>query len=85
MTHQEEYDKVVWQIVWIFDQSIHGTVIKQDAYASLIRYSKDGIEYEEVIPNDDFVVVHEVSFGVGETDEQLVEYSARSFEVMEDE
>ena len=32
------------------------------AFASVVKYTKDGIDYEELIENDEFAIVDEIVF-----------------------
>lgn len=40
--------------VWIFDEQCVGTILKLGPYFSLIRWSKDGIVYEEYLENTEY-------------------------------
>ena len=58
---KESYDRVV--IVYIHDEGVHGTVDKMGAFASVVKYTtKDGIDHEETLDNDDFSIVDEIVF-----------------------
>ena len=57
---KESYDRIA--IVYIPDEEIHGTVEKFGAFASLVKYQKDGIEYEELLENEYFITVDEIVF-----------------------
>jgi hypothetical protein len=54
------YDIV--NVVWLYEEKAYGTVEKMGAFASLVKYKKDGIEYEELIENDEFAIVEEIVF-----------------------
>ena len=54
------YDIV--NVVWLYEEKAYGTVEKMGAFASLVKYQKDGIEYEELIENDEFAIVEEIVF-----------------------
>ena len=41
------YDIV--NVVWLYEEKAYGTVEKMGAFASLVKYKKDGIEYEELM------------------------------------
>ena len=57
---KEYYDRVV--VVYIYDESVFGTIDKLGAFASTVRYKKDEIEYEALLENEDFVIVDEIVF-----------------------
>jgi hypothetical protein len=57
---KEYYDRVL--IVFIHDLGIYGSTEKLGAFASIIKYTKDGIEYEELIDNDEFAIMDELVF-----------------------
>lgn len=57
---KEYYDRVL--IVFIHDLGLYGSTEKLGAFASIIKYTKDGIEYEELIDNDEFSIMDELVF-----------------------
>lgn len=57
---KEYYDTT--HIVFIHAEDLHGTVEKLGAYASTVRYTKDGIEYNELMENEEFTIVDEIVF-----------------------
>lgn len=57
---KESFDIV--NVVFIYSEQVYGTVDSFGAYASKVRFNKDGVEYEEVIDNDDFVILDEIVF-----------------------
>jgi hypothetical protein len=57
---QEFYDRVL--IVYLHSYGINGTVEQLGAYASVVRYIKDGEEYEEMIDNNEFAILDELVF-----------------------
>ena len=57
---KEYYDRIA--IAYIFDESTYGTVEKLGVYASVVKYTKDNIEVEETLNNEDFVIVDEIVF-----------------------
>ena len=54
------YDRVA--IVFIHELGLFGTVDKLGAFASLVRYTKDEVEYEEIMDNEDFSIMDEIVF-----------------------
>lgn len=57
----KEYYEVV-NIVFIHTEGCFGSVEKLGAFASLVRYNKDGLEHEELLENEDFSVIDEIVF-----------------------
>jgi len=55
---KEYYDVV--HIVYIHTEQCYGTVESLGAYASIVKYQKDGYEFEELFENEDFTVVDEI-------------------------
>ena len=54
------YDRVA--IVFIHEVGVYGTVDKLGAFASIVRYKKDGEEIEEMMDNEDFSIMDEIVF-----------------------
>lgn len=57
---QESYEVV--NIVYIHEEGVYGTVDKLGAFASVVKYNKDDIEYEVTLENDEFAIVDEIVF-----------------------
>jgi len=57
---KEYYDVV--NVVYIHDERVFGSVEKLGAFASVVRYQKDGYEYEELLENSEFAIVDEIVF-----------------------
>jgi len=57
----KEYYEII-NIVYLHSMQLYGTVEKMGAYASLVKYQVDGIEHEELIENDEFVIMDEIVF-----------------------
>jgi hypothetical protein len=57
---KEYYDRIA--IAYIFDEGLYGTVEKLGVYASVVKYTKDNVEVEELLDNEDFVIVDEIVF-----------------------
>lgn len=57
---KEYYDRVL--IVFIHDMGIYGSTEQLGAFASVIKYTKDGIEHEEMIDNAEFSIMDEIVF-----------------------
>ena len=45
--------------VYIQSEKVYGTVKKMGAFASVVKYEIDGIQYEELLENDDLVFIGE--------------------------
>ena len=41
---------------------MHGTVEKLGAFASNVKYTKDEIEHEELLGNEEFIIMDEIVF-----------------------
>jgi hypothetical protein len=57
---KEYYDIV--NVVFIHSIGTYGTVETLGAFASKVKYEKDGVEYEETLENDEFSILHEIVF-----------------------
>lgn len=57
---KEYYDRVL--IVFIHDLGIYGSTEKLGAFASMVKYTQDGMEYEELIDNAEFSIMDELVF-----------------------
>jgi len=57
----KEYYEVI-NIVYLHDLKVYGTVEQMGAYASVVKYKKEDIEYEELIENDEFAIIDEIVF-----------------------
>lgn len=57
---KEYYDRVA--IAYIHDEKCYGSVDKLGVYASVVKYIKDGVEIEELMDNEEFVIVDEIVF-----------------------
>lgn len=53
-------------IVFILDEQVYGEIINHGAFASLVRFSKDGIEYEIFLENDEFETVEDIVLDIEE-------------------
>lgn len=57
---KEYYDTT--HIVFIHSEQKYGTVEKLGAWASIVNYNKDGIDYNDLMENDEFTIVDEIVF-----------------------
>jgi hypothetical protein len=63
---REYYDRVA--VAYIFDEKVFGTIEKMGAFASMVKYTKEDVEIEELLDNEDFVIVDEIVFEHTEED-----------------
>lgn len=49
-------------IVYLYPENTYGTVEALGAYASMVKYNKDEVEYEDLYDNSDFTIVDEIVF-----------------------
>ena len=57
---KEYYDTT--HIVFIHSEQCSGTVEKLGAWASIVKYNKDGIEHNELMENEEFSIIDEIVF-----------------------
>ena len=55
---QEYYDII--HVVFIHEEQCYGVVEKLGAFNSIVRFTKDGIEYEEMLENEEFTIMDEI-------------------------
>ena len=55
---QEYYDII--HVVFIHEEQCYGTVEKLGAFSSIVRYTRDGQEYEEMLENEEFTIMDEI-------------------------
>lgn len=64
----KEYLETI-HIVYMPTENTHGIVEDMGLYASVVKYSLGDVEYEELMDNEDFIIVDEISLThVEETD-----------------
>ncbi len=56
----EYYDTI--HIVYVIEKEIYGTVDTLGAFASAVKYTIDGIEYEDLLENEEFMIMDEITF-----------------------
>lgn len=44
------------EIVWLLEERVFGILVRLGTYFSLVRYNKNGMEYEVLIENDEFEI-----------------------------
>ena len=53
--------------VYLPDEDVYGTIKSHGAWASLIEYNENGVQYVIEVSNDDFIEVNEIGIGyIGE-------------------
>ena len=57
----EEYYDII-NIVYIYSERSYGTIEQLGAFASMVKYQKDGIDLEVLLENDEFAIVDEIVF-----------------------
>ena len=57
---KEYYDTT--HVVFIHAEQTHGIVEKLGAWASMVKYNKDGIEHNELLENEEFTIMDEIVF-----------------------
>lgn len=57
---KESYEVI--NIVFLHEEGVYGTVEQMGAFLSMVKYTKDEIEYNEFIENDEFAIVDEIVF-----------------------
>lgn len=55
---KESYDVI--NVVFIHEEKTFGTVENLGAFASVVKYQKDGLEIEELLENEEFAIVDEI-------------------------
>lgn len=57
---KEYYDTIL--VVYLHEEQCHGTVENMGAFASIVKYNKDGETYEDLLENEEFTVLNEIVF-----------------------
>jgi hypothetical protein len=57
---KEYYDTT--HVVFIHSEESYGIVESLGAFASMVKYKKDGIEYNEFMENEEFSLIDEIVF-----------------------
>ena len=57
---KEYYDTT--HIVFIYSEQCHGTVEKLGAWASVVKYNKNEMDYSELMENEEFTIIDEIVF-----------------------
>ena len=52
---EEYYDEII--VVFLHEERTYGEIGQLGAFASLVHYQKDGIDYEVMMENSDFTII----------------------------
>lgn len=55
-----------YSVVYIYDEKTYGELVSFGGYVSKIHYSKNGIDYEVMLLNEDFEIVEEANIELEE-------------------
>lgn len=55
---KEYYDKTI--IVFLHEERVYGQIENLGLYASIVKFTKDEHEYEELIENEEFTIMDEI-------------------------
>ena len=55
----KEYSDVIY-IVWLHDEQCYGMLEKLGAFASVISYTIENEDYEELVENENFTIMEEI-------------------------
>jgi hypothetical protein len=54
--HRLEDDREIYQLIYIIDDGVYGVLLSEGAFASKVRYTAGGIEFDGVfVGNDEFL------------------------------
>lgn len=53
-------------IVYISDEGCYGVTESMGAFASLVKYNKNGIEYKVMMLNEDLIFIEDINIGIEE-------------------
>jgi hypothetical protein len=53
-------------IVYIQDEECYGVTESMGAFASLVKYNKNGIEYKVMMLNEDLIFIENINIGLEE-------------------
>ena len=57
----ESFEEIIY-IVYIIPYKNYGTVHSLGLYSSQVKYKEDGFDFEEEMPNEDFIIMDEIVF-----------------------
>lgn len=53
-------------LVYIPDEECYGVTQSMGAFASLVKYNKDGLDYEVLILNEELIFLDDIAIGIEE-------------------
>lgn len=48
-----------YEVVWLHDERTYAFLIHRGAYFSTVVYSRDGVDYEVIVENDEYTIWEE--------------------------
>jgi len=51
------------QLVWMIEEQVTAEIISYGAYSSRVKFIHNGIEYDEIVMNDEFIPYSELGIG----------------------
>lgn len=50
------------RIVWMIEEQVTAELVSLGAFSSRVKFVSDGIEYDEIVMNDDFIPLEDLGF-----------------------
>lgn len=50
------------RLVWMVDEKVTAELISYGAFSSRVKYFHNGIEYDEIVMNEDFIPYEDLGF-----------------------
>lgn len=50
------------RIVWMVEEQVSAELVSMGAFSSRVKFILDGIEYDEIVMNDDFIFIDKLGF-----------------------
>jgi hypothetical protein len=50
------------RLVWMIEEEVTAELVSYGAFSSRVRYTYNGLEFDEVVMNDDFIPYDELGF-----------------------
>jgi len=50
-------------LVWMIEEQVTAEIISYGAYSSRVKFIHNGIEYDEIVMNDEFISYSELGIG----------------------
>lgn len=48
------------RLVWMIEEQVTAELISMGAFSSRVKFSSNGIDYDEIVMNDDFIPLNEL-------------------------